>query len=364
MALADVETPALLIDLDAFEANLATMETMLAGSTARLRGHAKAHKCSEVAKRQIAAGAVGVCCQKVSEAEAMVAGGVGNVLVTNQIVEPKKLERLCALAKDAEIAVLCDNAAAVPLLSKAARDAGITLDVLVEADVGAGRCGVEPGQPVADLAKLIDAADALAFAGLQAYHGSAQHLKTAAERRAATEGTIAKVRACKDALAQAGLDRDWVTGAGTGSFPYERDSGLYTEIQAGSYAFMDADYAGIEGEDGAPISTFRHSLFLLATVISTPRPGKAFLDIGHKGHSKDSGLARLADWEGAEIEHQSDEHMGIALGHNARPMAILDRVKLIPGHVDPTFNLHDWAVCVRNDIVEDVWRIDARGPGL
>lgn len=363
MDLAQVETPALLIDMDAFEANLATMEAALAGSTARLRGHAKAHKCSEVAKRQISAGAVGVCCQKVSEAAAMVAGGVGNVLVTNQIVDPAKLARLCELAKQADVAVLCDDAAAVPLLSAAATAADIELNVLVEVDVGAGRCGVEAGDAVATLAQQIETADGLAFAGLQAYHGSAQHLAAAADRAAAIQGTIDKVAASKAALAEVGLDRDWVTGAGTGSFPNERDSGLYTEIQAGSYAFMDADYAKIEGEDGAPFATFTHSLFLWTTVISAPRPGQAFLDVGHKGHSMDSGLAKTVGLDGIEVAGQSDEHTKLSLGHNAKPLAIGDKVKLIPGHVDPTFNLHDWVVCVRGDKVEDVWRIDARGPG-
>ena len=363
MSLSDVETPALIIDLDAFEANLATMESALAGSNAKLRGHAKAHKCSTVAMRQIEAGAVGVCCQKVSEAAAMVAGGVKNVLVTNQIVTPSKLARLCALAKDAEIAVLCDDAAAVPILSKVARDAGITLNVLVEIEVGAARCGVDPGEPVAALAQLIDGADGLHFAGLQAYHGSAQHKRTTEERRAAIEGTIEKVKASKAALAALGLDRDWVTGAGTGSFPTERDSGLYTEVQAGSYAFMDADYAKILGDDGLPFATFTHSLFLLTTVISAPRPGQAFLDVGHKGHSKDSGLATVANLDGVAVDGQSDEHTKLTLGHNAKPLGIGDKVKLIPGHVDPTFNLHDWVVCVRGDTVEDVWRVDARGPG-
>ncbi|HAA91476.1 MAG: alanine racemase [Rhodospirillaceae bacterium] len=363
MSLADVDTPSLLLDMDAFEQNLATMAAALEGSDARLRGHAKAHKCSEIAKRQIASGAVGVCCQKVSEAAAMVAGGVENVLVTNQIVDPAKLGRLCELTKQADVAVLCDDAAAIPLLNAAAENAAITLNVLVEVDVGAGRCGVEPGDAVAVLAKEVDAAKGLHFAGLQAYHGSAQHLVSAADRKSAIAKTIEKVKASKAALAEVGLDRDWVTGAGTGSFPNERDSGLYTEVQAGSFAFMDADYATIEGDDGNPFATFNHALFLWTTVISAPRAGEAFLDVGHKGHSKDSGLATVAELDGIEVDGQSDEHTKLSLGHNAKPLTIGEKVKLIPGHVDPTFNLHDWVVCVRDDKVEDVWRIDARGPG-
>ena len=183
---------------------------------------------------------------------------------------------------------------------------------------------------MATLARLIDAEDGLHFAGLQAYHGSAQHKTTAEERRLDIESTLEKVKTSKRALAAIGLDRDWVTGAGTGSFPTERDSGLYTEVQAGSYAFMDADYAKILGNDGMPFKTFRHSLFLWTTVISVPRPGQAFLDVGHKGHSKDSGLATVADLDGVEVDGQSDEHTKLKLGHNAKPLSTGDKVKLIP----------------------------------
>ena len=221
----EIQTPCLVIDLDRFEINLKKMVDDLRPFNVTLRPHAKMHKSVDVARRQLAFdNTVGICCQKVSEAAAMVAGGIKNVLVTNQIVAPSKLARLCALAKDAEIAVLCDDAAAVTVLSKAARDAGITLNVLVEIEVGAGRCGVDPGEPVATLARLIDAEDGLHFAGLQAYHGSAQHKITAEERRLDIESTIEKVKTSKTALAALGLDRDWVTGAGTGSFPTERDS--------------------------------------------------------------------------------------------------------------------------------------------
>ena len=364
MALAQVETPALILDLDVFERNLTVMETELAGTGVGLRAHAKAHKCVEIAKRQIAAGAVGVCCQKVSEAAAMVEGGIGNVLVSNEIVSPTKLALLCVLARKAEIAVCCDNADVVPLLSEAALGAGVELSVLVEIDVGGGRCGVNPGEAAVDLAEQIDRAGGLKFAGLQAYFGSAQHRRTFDERQQASSKTVEGVRRTKEALRKVGLDRDWVTGGGTGSYPFERDSGLFTEVQAGSYAFLDADYARILDDNGKPSATFGHSLFLLSTVMSATDTGRAVLDAGHKAHSNDSGPAHVFGMSGMKIGGQSDEHMVVDIEADGPSLRVGDQVRLIPGHVDPTFNLHDWLVCVRNDVVEDVWPISARGPGF
>jgi len=363
MVLAQVETPALVLDLDVFERNLAVMETELAGTGVRLRAHAKAHKCVEIAKRQIAAGAVGVCCQKVSEAVAMVEGGIGNVLVSNEIVSSKKLASLCGLARQAEIAVCCDNSDVVPLLSQAALGAGVELSVLVEIDVGGGRCGVAPGDAAAVLAEQIDGAGGLKFAGLQAYFGSAQHRRTFEEREQASSKTVEGVRLTKEAFRKVGLDRDWVTGGGTGSYPFERDSGLFTEVQAGSYAFLDADYARILDGGGKPTATFGHSLFLLSTVISANGTDRAVLDAGHKAHSNDSGPAQVFGMSGLEIAGQADEHMVVAIDADGPRLRVGDQIHLIPGHVDPTFNLHDWLVCVRNDVVEDVWPISARGPG-
>lgn len=360
----EVETPALLLDMDIFEKNLITMENALAGSGVRLRAHTKAHKCSEIAKRQISAGAVGVCCQKVSEAVTMAAAGIKNILITNQIVDPVKLQRLCSIGGKAEIAVLCDSKETIPLLSEAATFNRITLKILIEVNVGANRCGVDAGDPVALLASEIEKAPSLSFAGLQAYHGSAQHLVSASDRQTKISSTIAEVKRSKASLAAAGLDRKWVTGAGTGTFTFERDSGIYTEVQAGSYAFMDGDYAKIKGDDGNPFTIFSHSLFLWSSVISNPRSGQAFLDIGHKGHSMDSGLATVSDLDGIEVTGQSDEHTALEVGHNAKALNIGQKLKLIPGHVDPTFNLHDWVVCIRKNKVEDIWPIDARGPGF
>ena len=357
----DVDTPALMIDLDAFEANVAQMAKTVQDFGVRLRAHSKTHKCPEIAKRQIAAGAVGICCQKVGEAEAMVAGGVGNVLVTNQIWGERKLARLAALADTARIGVLADDADNVRDLGHAAREAGVTLDVYVEIDVGAGRCGLEPGGPAADLAQLVLDEDGLNFAGLQAYHGSAQHIRTANERGAAIGAACDKVRATLSAMDAAGIDVPIVTGAGTGSFRFEATSGLYQEMQCGSYIFMDADYAQNMDQRGDPFTEFRHSLYVLVTVMSATKPGRAVVDAGHKALGNDQGMPWVADIPGATYQGPSDDHGTLVLDDAARGVMLGEKLRLIPGHCDPTVNLYDWFVVIQGGRVVDLWEITARG---
>jgi len=357
----DVDTPALMIDLDAFEANVANMAKTVQEFGVRLRAHSKTHKCPEIAKRQIAAGAVGICCQKVGEAEAMVAGGVGDVLVTNQIWGERKLARLAALADTARIGVLADDADNVRDLAQAAREAGVTLDVYVEIDVGAGRCGLEPGGPAVDLAQLILDEDGLNFAGLQAYHGSAQHIRTANERGAAIGAACDKVRETLAAMDAAGIEVPIVTGAGTGSFRFEAASGLYQEMQCGSYIFMDADYAQNMDQRGDPFAEFRHSLYVLVTVMSATKPGRAVVDAGHKALGNDQGMPWVADIPGATYQGPSDDHGTLVLDNAARGVMLGEKLRLIPGHCDPTVNLYDWFVVVQGGRVVDLWEITARG---
>jgi D-serine deaminase-like pyridoxal phosphate-dependent protein len=362
MALAEVDTPALILDLDAFERNLDRMDASLAGKKIAIRPHAKSHKCPEIALRQMKRGAVGVCCQKVSEAEAMVDGGVPDVLVANEVVGAVKLKRLAALAKRARVAACADDAGNVAALDAAARAAGVRLDVLVEVNVGANRCGVEPGEPAAQLAKAIAGAKSLRFAGLQAYQGGAQHLRKVEERRAAIENACARVKQTTDLLAKAGIACEKVTGAGTGTYLFEAVSGVYHELQAGSYIFMDVDYAKNDWtESGIP--RFEHSLFVWATVMSKPSATHAVVDAGLKASSVDSGMPRVADAEGAEYVKASDEHGVLKLDSRAR-LAVGDKLKLIPGHCDPTVNLYDHFVCVRGGVVEALWPITARGAVL
>ncbi len=360
MPIDEVDTPALLLDLDAFEANLKTMADGVAGSGVALRPHAKTHKCPTIAMKQIALGAVGQCCQKVGEAEALVRGGVTNVLVSNEVVGAPKLRRLAALARHAEIGVCADDPIQIDAYSAAADAAGAEIAVLVEINVGANRCGVAPGQPVLDLAQRIEAAPGLRFGGIQAYHGSAQHMRTFEEREAAINGAVAAVIESRDLLTKNGLDCAIIGGAGTGSYELEAASGVYNELQVGSYVFMDGDYARNKDRDGGAYRRFQHALFIWAAAISRGAPDRAVLDAGHKATSIDSGLPTAYGRQDIEVVGLSDEHTKLKLAPDS-PLTVGDKVRLVPGHCDPTVNLHDWYVCYRGDRVECLWPIAARG---
>ena len=361
MSLDEVDTPSLVIDLDAFERNLRRLADRVRGSGVRLRPHAKTHKCPVIALKQIELGAVGVCCQKVSEAEAMVYGGVRDVLVTNEVVGRQKLRRLMGLAHSARIGVCADDPAQITDLEAAATEAGITLPVHVEVNMGGNRCGVEPGEPALFLARQIGDAPHLSFAGLQAYHGSAQHLRTWAERQQAIKSATDKAALTRDLLAANGIACGNITGAGTGTFEFEAGSGVYTELQCGSYIFMDADYGRNLDPDGAPTRAFEPSLFVWATVMSRPTAERAIVDAGLKALAMDSGPPAVWDEPGATYERASDEHGRLGLAAATNRLQLGDKIRLVPGHCDPTVNLYDWYVAVRGERVEAVWPITARG---
>jgi len=361
MSLDEVDTPALIVDLDAFERNLKRLAERVAGKGVRLRPHAKTHKCPVIALKQVELGAVGVCCQKVSEAEAMVLGGVRDVLVTNEVVGKQKLRRLMGLASMARIGVCVDDPAQIVDLEAAAGEAGIELPVHVEINMGGNRCGVEPGEPVLRLARQIGDSRHLRFAGLQAYHGSAQHLRTWEERQQAIAGAVNKAAATRDLLAANGIACDNITGAGTGTFEFEAASGVYTELQCGSYIFMDADYGRNLERDGKPVHSFEPSLFVWATVMSRPTDDRAIVDAGLKALSVDSGPPVVHEHPEAEYLRASDEHGKIRIERPGNTLRLGDKVRLIPGHCDPTVNLYDWYVGYRGDRVEALWPIAARG---
>jgi len=358
-AVDDVDTPALVVDLDAFERNLDLMANATHGSGIALRPHAKSHKCPAIAELQVDRGAAGICCQKVGEAEAFVAAGIRDVLVTNEIVGAGKLARLAALAHEATIGVLVDDAAAIGHLGAAAKAAGVTLDALVEIDVGAHRCGVAPGDAAAALAVRVARTPALRFRGVHAYHGGAQHLRKPEERRAAIAAAVALAAETKAAIEAAGVACPVVTGAGTGTWQLERDSRVYTEIQPGSYVFMDADY---HRNALAPDEHhFEQSLYVVATVMSAPVRERAIVDAGLKAFAFDSGSPQVYGVRGLDYVKASDEHGVVAVAADRDPLAPGDRLWLIPGHCDPTVNLYDWIVGVRGSRVECVWPVAARG---
>ena len=363
MVEAEIQTPCLILDLDALERNIKKMGDWAKAHGVRHRVHGKMHKSVDVAKLQESlGGACGVCCQKVSEAEVFARGGIKDVLVSNQVRDPLKIDRLARLPKLGARTLCCvDDAANVAELSEAAVRHGTQIECLVEIDCGAGRCGVTTTPEVAEIAKAIDAAPGLQFAGLQAYQGAMQHLDSYEDRKAKIDVAVAMVRDAVEALKAEGLECDIVGGGGTGSYYFEGSSGVYNELQCGSYAFMDADYGRILDKDGKRIDQgeWENALFLLTSVMSHAKPDKAICDAGLKAQSVDSGLPVVFGRADVTYVKCSDEH-----GVIADPEGVLkvgDKLRLVPGHCDPTCNVHDWYVGVRGGKVECVWPVSARG---
>ncbi len=358
--LAEVDTPALILDLDRFDANVARMRDAAAGYDVRLRPHAKSHKCAEIARRQIAAGGIGICCQKVGEADVFLSRGIRDVLITNEVVGERKLRRLARLAReygDARIGVCVDDPGVVERLAVLCATEHSRLDLYVELDVGQNRCGVATPAEARELARAIAASSRFTFMGLHAYAGSAQHRRGVSERRQAIETAARRADEARDALTAAGLPCEIITGGGTGTFLYEAGSRIYNEIQPGSYVLMDTDYAGNEQDPAAP--RFGQALFVLATVMSV-RGDRATLDAGLKAFSTDSGLPAPA-FAGWQMTNVSDEHAVLHRVADGRPLALGEKVLLVPSHCDPTVNLHDWIVAMRQETVDAVWPVDARG---
>ena len=372
-----IDTPSLVIDLDAMKRNLGRMAEFVRKHDVRWRPHAKTHKSVALAKLQIQAGAVGVCVQKTAEAEIMVAGGVHDVYITNQVIAASKLARVAALAHEVaaehgQLSIAVDSTEGVGRLAQAMNDArsqrtaGAVVDVFVEIDVGQGRCGVAPGQAAVSLAHEIRKHPALRFAGLQAYHGKAQHLRSPQQRRDAIAIVVDDAVHTRKLIEAAGVPVELITGAGTGSMVCEAASGVFGELQAGSFLFMDADYAANERDPAQP--QFGHALFVKSQVISS-REDHAVCDAGHKSHAIDSGLPKVHAFDAeSELEYFNggDEH-GILrpAGGSSRVPAIGRMLWLIPGHCDPTVNLYDFMIGVsgglRKGKVERIIRVDARG---
>lgn len=360
---AQIQTPCLVLDLDALERNIKKMGDWAKAHGVRHRVHGKMHKSVDVALLQERlGGSCGVCCQKVSEAEAFVRGGIKDVLVSNQVRQTEKIDRLARLPKLGARTICCvDDLANVAELAQAAMRHGTQIECLVEIDCGAGRCGVSTAPAVVEIATAIEAAQGLKFSGLQAYQGAMQHIKTYADRKAKVDVVVAQVTEAVAALRERGLMCDIVGGGGTGSYPFEGRSGVFNELQCGSYAFMDADYGRVLDADGERIDQgeWENALFLLTSVMSHAKPDKAIVDAGLKAQSVDSGLPVIFGRADLEYVECSDEH-----GKIADPDGVLkinDKLKLVPGHCDPTCNLHDWYVGLRGAKVETLWPITARG---
>ena len=359
----DIQTPCLVLDLDALERNIVKMGEHAKAMGVRHRVHGKMHKSVDVAKLQEKlGGSVGVCCQKVSEAEVFARGGIKDVLVSNQVRDPAKIDRLARLPKLGARTICCvDDLANIADLSEAATRHGTTIECLVEIDCGAGRCGVTTTPAVVELARAIEAAPGLKFSGIQAYQGAMQHLDKYEDRKAKIDIAVAMVKDAVDTLKTLGIDCDIVGGGGTGSYYFEGGSGVYNELQCGSYAFMDADYGRILDKDGKRIdeTEFENALFILTSVMSHAKADKAICDAGLKAQSVDSGLPVIFGRTDVKYVKCSDEH-GVIEDPNGA-LKVNDKLKLVPGHCDPTCNVHDWYVGVRGGKVESLWPVSARG---
>lgn len=361
---ADIQTPCLVLDLDALERNIVKMGDLAKTMGVRHRVHGKMHKSVDVALLQeTLGGSCGVCCQKVSEAEVFARGGIRDILVSNQVRDPAKIDRLARLPKLGARTICCvDDVANVADLSAAAIKHGTEIECIVEIDCGAGRCGVTTTPAVIEIAQAIDAADGLKFTGIQAYQGAMQHLDSYDDRKEKLDIAIAMVADAVAGLKAVGLGCDIVGGGGTGSYYFEGNSGVYNELQCGSYAFMDADYGRILDKDGTRIDQgeWENALFILTSVMSHAKADIAVVDAGLKVQSVDSGLPTVFGRDDAVAYLKcSDEH-----GVVADPEGVLkvnDKLRLVPGHCDPTCNVHDWYVGVRGGKVEKLWPVSARG---
>jgi len=360
---ADIQTPCLILDLEALERNIRKMGDYAKTHGMRHRSHGKMHKSVDVQKQQEnLGGAVGVCCQKVSEAEAFARGGIKDILVSNEVRDPVKIDRLVRLQKyGAQITVCVDDIANVNDLSAAAQKHGTILGCLVEIECGGRRCGVETTESAIKIAKAIDTAPGLKFAGIQAYQGAMQHLESYEDRKTKLDIAIARVKDMVGALEAAGLKPELVSGGGTGSYYFESNSGVYNELQCGSYAFMDSDYGRIRNKDGKRIDhgEWENALFILTSIMSHAKPDLAVCDAGLKVLSVDSGLPVVYGRDDVKYINCSDEH-GV-IEDKGGVLRVNEKLRLVPGHCDPTCNLHDWYVGVRQGRVEVVWPISARG---
>jgi D-serine deaminase-like pyridoxal phosphate-dependent protein len=350
----DIPTPALLVDLDAMEDNIEQMARYFASRKAKLRPHAKTHKSPFLAWKQLEAGAIGITCAKLSEAEILIQGGIQDILLANQVTHPRKIRRLAGLARHSRIIVACDSLANARDLAEAAKAAGASLNVLIEVDVGLGRSGLRTTDDVIQLARYIQGSPSLKFKGIMGYEGHCVFIKDFAARKVEGEKSNARLVAVRDALIQAGIPVDIVSAGGTGTYNIAGDFPGITEVQAGSYLFMDSRYLELD-------LGFKSALTVLATVVSRPEPHIAVLDAGKKAITEEFGLPQVVNLPGAELIRLSEEHGVLKLAPEAQDLKVNDQVQLIPSHGCTTINLHDRYYGIRKGDPEITWPVAARG---
>lgn len=361
-ARAELPTPALLLDLAAFEANLRTMADFCKKAGCGLRPHAKTHKCPEIARRQVASGALGVCVATVPEAEAMVQAGIRGVLLTSPILGPGRIARVAALAKTGDVMLAVGHARQVELLDAAAREAGSTVDVLIDLDVGDRRTGILPGESALELARLVAKSKNLRLRGLQAYAGHASHTVGFAEREKVSRDAMGKAVSTRDLLAKAGLKVTILSGGSTGTYNIDGAIEGVTELQAGSYVFMDADYRRIGGRDKQAVyGDFKPSLTVLTTVVSATHPDRVTVDAGTKAlDTTVPSRPEARHTTGLSYRPAGDEFGAVTADPGVKLPRLGDQVEFIVPHCDPTTNLYDRIYAMREDRVEAVWPLAAR----
>ena len=349
----EIPTPALVLDRAALDRNIARMAAFFASGPCRLRPHFKAHKTPEIAKRQLAAGfCTGLTCATVGEAE-IAAAFCDDILLANEIVTPEKCARVAALARRVRVTAAVDSLAGLAALSRAASEGGVRIGVLVDLNVGQGRCGVEPGEAALTLARQAAQSAGIELRGVMGYEGHLQPVRDRGERESRTRQAMQGLVHTATQIRDAGLPCEIVSAGGTGTFDISGRIDGITEIQAGSYALMDTDYGAV----GVP---FEPAFWVVGTVVSRPARDRCVADCGHKSMTKDHSLPGVRGISGAKVTSLNDEHATIALPPDS-PIKIGDRVELLPSHVDPTINLHDLFYVVDGQTVVDVWPIAARG---
>jgi D-serine deaminase-like pyridoxal phosphate-dependent protein len=360
---AKIQTPALVVDLDILERNIARMAEHAKKHNIALRPHAKTHKSVEIAKRQLAAGALGICCAKLGEAEALAAGGIESILLTSPVVTDAGIARVMVLnQKMRELIVTCDNAEIAKQLADATKASGKKLKIFVDIDPGLGRTGIRPGEGAVALIEQVANAPSLEFAGLQCYAGQVQHMESPNERRARSLEALKELGELRDALKAKGIGVPTLSGGGTGTFDIDPDARVLTELQVGSYVFMDRQYNDVWEKPGDR-PPFDVSLSVQTTVVSANRDSLATTDAGLKAFATDAEAPKILSGapEGANYFFFGDEQGGVFYPPGASKLRPKDVLSCVVPHCDPTVNLYDCYHAVRGDILEAIWPIDARG---
>ncbi len=359
----ELDTPALCVDLDALEANLATLQATVSRNGIASRPHAKTHKCPAIARLQLESGSVGICTAKVSEAEVMLEHGIERVLMTTANVTPFKIERAMGLTRWYPGFVhATDTPENARDLSEAAQATGVTANVVVDVDPGGHRTGITPGRPALELAQLVDRLPALRLRGMLCYDGGSQHVHGFQERRAQTLERLAPAAETFEMMERAGLDTEIFSGGGTGTYNIDHETPGFTDVQVGSYVFMDAQYLAIGGAtDSEVYSDFEPSLTILTTVLNSQYAGRVTTDAGAKACTINQPWPIVKGESGMSYRSGSDEFGTLRYENPSRTYQVGDKLELIVSHCDPVVNLYDQMYATRNDRVEAVWRIAARG---